>query len=78
MKRSHLEMVDAVNGATTTYEHAAAEQRLAEALREIESVAQGYVKDVASDYLPDLNTNTPAPVAPRGMAAEAKEENIRG
>ena len=31
-----------------------------------------------TDYLPDLNTDTPAPVAPRGMAAEAKEENIRG
>ena len=31
-----------------------------------------------TDDLPDLNTDTPAPVAPRDMAAEAKEENIRG
>lgn len=31
-----------------------------------------------TDDLPDLNTDTPAPVAPRDMAAEAKEANSRG
>lgn len=31
-----------------------------------------------TDDLPDLNTDTPAPIAPRDMAAEAKEANIRG
>ena len=31
-----------------------------------------------TDDLPDLNTDTPAPVAPRDMAAEAKEDNSRG
>ena len=31
-----------------------------------------------SDDLPDLNTDTPAPVAPRDMAADAKEANERG